>query len=399
MTDLVTARREPGPDPGRPDQAEPAPAGPPDASGGVALARLIGLARLTPPQAVEIGVGVLARAAALAEPDAEGPGEDRVGIGPLVVTADGQVVAGSTADGGPAGAPATVGTARATAEAVLADVARAARQGARRPDPAAERLLDELDRAVAELPVAGVAAAAEVLRAAAASIDRGTVRAELGALARAAGRTAGSTYGPGPSGTPPSTRARAAPSGRATPGGPRVAVRRIGAWLLSVLVLAGVVALEVGLLRDDIAKDIGLLLDAGRSGAEPSTTPEPDGLPVVPPAPAANGAVTGVDLRLLTPCAPGTPCTLRLLVRLVPGAEPQVVTWSYRIVDRCTGAAETAPGGTVTVPPAGERAAVVGTVALPALDGVAVVAVTDSPAIAASPPVSLGSCPSAGQAG
>jgi hypothetical protein len=112
----------------------------------------------------------------------------------------------------------------------------------------------------------------------------------------------------------------------------------------------------------------------------------------VPPAPAANGAVTGVDLRALGACAPDTPCSLRLLVELEPGAEPQVVTWSYRVVDRCTGATETAPGGTVTVPVGGTRAAVVGTLPLPSSPAVAVVAVTDVPAAAASPPVLVGSC-------
>jgi hypothetical protein len=69
-----------------------------------------------------------------------------------------------------------------------------------------------------------------------------------------------------------------------------------------------------------------------------------------------------------------------------------VVTWSYLLVDRCTGTTTPAPGGTLPVAPNGERAVAVGTVALPDLPSVAVVAVTDSPAAAASPPVSVGSC-------
>jgi hypothetical protein len=133
-------------------------------------------------------------------------------------------------------------------------------------------------------------------------------------------------------------------------------------------------------------------MDAGRGGEEPEDEPAPDGLPVVPPAPPAAGPVTGVDLRALTPCATGAPCTVRLLVQLLPAAEPRTVTWSYRIVDRCTGASSTGPGGEVAVPPQADRVAVVGVVALPALPGVAVLAVTDAPAVAASPPVSTGSC-------
>jgi hypothetical protein len=68
------------------------------------------------------------------------------------------------------------------------------------------------------------------------------------------------------------------------------------------------------------------------------------------------------------------------------------VTWSYLVVDRCTGVRDTAPGGKVAVPAAGRRAAVVGTVRLPAAKAVAVVAVTGSPAAAASPPLIVGTC-------
>jgi hypothetical protein len=205
--------------------------------------------------------------------------------------------------------------------------------------------------------------------------------------------------GAAPTGVP-STVVRAAPGRPAAPvERTGTAWRRVGAWVLSAVVLTGVVIVEVATLRDHITADINLLLDAGRGGAEPSAAPAPDGVPVVPPAPAAAGSVTGVDLRPLAECASGAPCTLRLLVRLVPGPDPQVVTWSYGIVDRCTGATSTAPGGTVTVPPGGARAAAIGTVVLPALQAVAVVAVTDLPAAAASPPVFAGSCLSDRQAG
>jgi hypothetical protein len=79
-------------------------------------------------------------------------------------------------------------------------------------------------------------------------------------------------------------------------------------------------------------------------------------------------------------------------VRLVPAPDPQIVTWTYQVIDRCTGAAATVPGGTVTVPAGGQRVAAVGTVALPDQRAVAVVAVTSLPAAAASPPVFTGSC-------
>jgi hypothetical protein len=398
-TERATDRDEPGPVPVLPDPREPAdragwPAGDPPAAGppaagppavaaaGVELTRLVGLVRLTPQQALEIAAGLLADVAGRAE---QGPvGADRV-----VVGGDGRVALVPAVDGGR----------RPAVAQLLADVAGAARLRGRHPDPAAQQLLDELDRVRTALPVAGVPAAARMLREAAAGIDRGTVRAELAALVRAVDATAAPAAAGGPARSP-RPEGRAAPAGPRAGGGTRSAARRAGAWLLSVLVLAAVVVLEVALLRDDVTTDIDLLLDAGRGGATPSAAaPQPDGLPVPAPAPAAAGSVAAVDLRPLAACAPGAPCAVRLLVRLVPGADAQVVTWSYRVMDRCTGALETVPGGTVTVPPQGAQAVAVGTVPLPALPGVAVVAVTELPAAAASAPVLIGSCLSDRQAG
>jgi len=249
----------------------------------------------------------------------------------------------------------------------------------------------ELDRAVTELQAVDVPVVAQRLGEAAATIDRAAVRAELRALVRAVDGEAAPAGSFGPAGAP-STVVHAAPARHAPDAAARTARRRVGAWLLSVLVLAAVVLVEVVLLRGHIAADIGRLLNAGRSGSGPSAAPKPDGLPLVAPAPAASGSVTAVQLRPLAPCAPGAACSLRLLVTLLPGDGPQHVAWSYRIVDRCTGAMDVAPGGSIPVPAGGERAAAVGTIALPAVRAVAVVAVTSLPAVAASPPVLVGSC-------
>jgi hypothetical protein len=86
-------------------------------------------------------------------------------------------------------------------------------------------------------------------------------------------------------------------------------------------------------------------------------------------------------------------------VRLVPSPAPQVVVWSYQVVDRCTPGSLFAPGGTVTVPPLADRAIAVGVVPLPPSPAVAVVAVTSTPAAAASSAVAVGSCPAAGPGG
>ncbi|MGY1607793.1 hypothetical protein [Geodermatophilus sp. SYSU D00700] len=350
-------------------------------SGGVALARLLALARLTTPQALELAAAVLEEAAQLPVPAGGTAAGSRGGLDRAVVGADGRVVLH----------PATTPTAPAVA-AVLVDVAAAARSRAGSDDPAADPLLAALDAAVADLPDAGVPAVTGRLTETVAAVDRDAARAELGALTRAIGAggptgAAPSRGGTGPAGAP-DTRAR--PVRRE---GSRTA-RRIGAWLLSAVVLAAVVTVEVVVLRDDIAADVEVLLDAGRSGEEPTAAePEPDGVEIPPPAPAAAGSVAGVDLRRLAGCEPGAPCTVRVQVRLVPGAADQQVTWSYLLADRCTGATSTAPGGTVTVPAGGTRAEAVGVVALPALPAVAVLAVTDLPAAAASAPLPVGSCP------
>jgi hypothetical protein len=109
--------------------------------------------------------------------------------------------------------------------------------------------------------------------------------------------------------------------------------------------------------------------------------------------------VAAVDLRALDTCSPGRSCTVRVLVRLVPAPDPQTVTWSYRLVNRCTGATDTAPGGTITVQPGVGQAVAVATVAVPQHSAVAVLAVTDRPAVAAGPPLLTGSCRSVGSTG
>jgi hypothetical protein len=170
--------------------------------------------------------------------------------------------------------------------------------------------------------------------------------------------------------------------------------------VLSLLVLAGIAVGEVGALRDHIAADVGALLDAGRSGSGPTTAPTPASPPPAAPAPAAAGAVQAVDLRAVAPCAAGTACLERLEVRLAPGTADRVVRWSYRLADRCTGATQGAPGGAVTVPPGARRVEATGLVALPpGVPAVAVFARTGAPAVAASPPVLVGSCPPAAATG
>jgi hypothetical protein len=342
----------------------------------VPLSRLLALAGLGPAQAAEVGAGLLA---AVAERPDTGAGDittDRIRI-----DVDGRVVLASE-----------VGN-HSTVPAALAEVAGCGRER----DPASDDLLVELDTAVATVASTGVPAAARRLEQVCAGIDRPAVRAELAALVRALAASAGEATEAGPGRPLGGHRERPAavpPSAR-----PRATGRRVWAWVLSIVVLVSVVAVEIALLRDDILADVNLLLEAGRSGSAPPGAAEPDGLPVPPPAPPSAGPVAGVDLRPLEACTPGAPCAVRVLVRLVPAPDPQTVSWSFRIMDRCTGETATAPGGTVTVPAGAGQATAVGTVVLPDRPAVALVAVTDLPAAAAAAPVLAGGCGSDGSTG
>jgi len=395
MTDLsiepVTERcpSEPGTASDRCDRDERWPADP-LSHRGVRLTRLIGLAVLTAPQVLEIGAGLLA-AARRSESNTDALGGGRITTDQAVIDTDGRVMLGPAFHDERNGRSSSrVVSTVAAVETLLADLAGAGR--ARRADPATDQLLAELDRAITLLPVAGVSEVAQMVEIGCAAIDRTLVRAELAALVSAIVESPGSARSNEPTGGLPSSVRGTEYGRRSTGGGTPTAGRRIGAWLLSVVVLAAVVLLEIAFLRDDIVADVDLLLDAGRSGSSPSTAPEADGLPVASFAPEAAGVVTAVDVRILEPCTPGAPCTVRVLVSLVPGPDAQVVTWSYRVVDRCTGTTNTAPGGSVTVPPGAGRAEAVDIVALPPVTAVAVVATTDRPAVAAAPPVLVETC-------
>ncbi|TKJ31387.1 hypothetical protein [Blastococcus sp. CCUG 61487] len=381
MEDLTTPRTDDLRDGPLPALGEEQPAGGPSPSAsGVALDRLLALARLSAAQALEVGAGVLAAAARRPVGDA---GIEQVVID-AVVTGEGTVVARS---GRPdSGRPVA---------AVLGDVAAAARLPGAAAD--AERYLAHLDRAVLDLGTGSLAVAARRLQEAAAELDGPVIRAELGALARAVGEMTGRA--------PRAASGRTLSSRTATEEVParrrRSAGRRVGAWLVSIAVLGTVVASGVALLGDDITRDLHLLLDAGREqdGGEDGGEVAGEVPPPPPPAPPAAGAVTGVDLRPLARCTPGALCSVRVLVRVVPAAAPQEVTWSYRVVDACTGEAATAPGGSVTVPPHADSGTVVGLVQLPAVAAAAVFAVTDAPAVAASAPVTTGTCSPPGPTG
>ena len=119
---------------------------------GVRLTRLIGLAGLTPPQAFEIGVALLAEAA-----ERSGPEDDELGGVQIVIDTNGGIVLVPGSPGcGDGSFPPAAGSAAGAVAAVLADLAGAARRRTGRPDPPGAQLLAELDAAVTQLSAAGI---------------------------------------------------------------------------------------------------------------------------------------------------------------------------------------------------------------------------------------------------
>jgi hypothetical protein len=171
---------------------------------------------------------------------------------------------------------------------------------------------------------------------------------------------------------------------------PAATFRRIGRrawpWLVAVAVVVLVVAAELALLKDRIGEDVARLRAAGGQPATSVASP-PGGLPPVPTqAPPAAGAVRAVRLRTLgPPCTPGRACGLVVRVDRVP---PGPTAWSFVVVDRCAGTVTTARGATT---PGTPGALGIATVVLPGAPALLVIAVTDTPARAASVPLTVGS--------
>jgi hypothetical protein len=336
----------------------------------LALTRLLSIARLTPAQAVALGAELLA---ALADRDTGAgtplrPEAVRVGR-------EGRARLSKTRHVDEATQPPAHGADLASAAVVLDSIREATR-----PSTADGGLMRALERAATEArsPDGRVATVAAILREADA-VGGVQARAELSRLVALA---AGS--GPAPRTSDPRRRRPRRP--------PRAIARAVAArswkWVLSLVVLVAAVVVEIVFLRDDISRDVLAVLEAGRFEATATGTP-PALPPIVAAAPTAAGAISRIDVRQIQPCASGADCALRVQVMVRPQAEPQTIRWDVRILDRCTGKSVTAPGGTVTVPPHGDRVDVVSTVRLPEAEALAVMAVTDLPVTTASAAVQV----------
>ena len=126
--------------------------------------------------------------------------------------------------------------------------------------------------------------------------------------------------------------------------------------------------------------------DAGAEAADEGGEARP--ADVEPPAPESAGPVTGVTIdREAGPCRPDAHCVVRVQVDLERAGAARRVDWEIHIVDRCTDEVQTRPGVTVTAQPGWTQVWGNSAIDLPSGTALAIVAVTDSPASAASSPL------------
>jgi hypothetical protein len=180
--------------------------------------------------------------------------------------------------------------------------------------------------------------------------------------------------------------------------------RAIAAWVAAVAVIALVAAAAV-ILSGRHGAGVATTLPPSASpapsptlppSAPPSAPPSPAASPLVgatPPAPATAGAVVGLSVTPEGPdgcaVAAGGSCKVQVNVDLAPQQAPMTVSFSLELVDRCTGASSTLPGGSVIAGPFYAFVWADTAVPFPSGDPETLFAVTSSPAQAASPGLSL----------
>lgn len=179
--------------------------------------------------------------------------------------------------------------------------------------------------------------------------------------------------------------------------------RWVAAGVAVLLLVAVAGALAAG-ARNGRSLSVAIVPHPGREASPvpvtgvraPARTPVPSPAPTGPRpvptlAPAAAGPITAIEIQPLAgACQPNATCAVQVTVRLQPQPAAEEVRWSFHVFDRCTGTTDVVPGASVTA--LAGWAYVYGTSwpDLPPAHPLALVAVTESPAAAASPAVLAG---------
>jgi len=372
-----------------------------EADGGCPLRRLLVVATLTPEQAALITAGVLGGLRALHQAGLwHGGLDDRT----VHVGETGQVRLGAWSLRGDMRDPEARRSAdREAAVRLLGRLGRSTRRPGRRPADRASVILRALEACGAEagemavlLDEAGQAAAA-VLREPAGERAAGELAALVGMLDRDSLPRPTPAQVPVPAAPPPPRHALRSPAAVWAPA-PHPA-RWVAGGLALLVIVAAAGALLVA-ARNPHSAAVAIVPRPGRSASPPPGTglraPTPSPLPTGPRqvptlAPAAAGPITGIEIQPLEgSCQPNATCPVQVTVRLAPQPSAEQVTWSFHVFDRCTGTTNVLPGTSVTA--LAGWAYVYGT-SWPELSAghlLALVAVTESPAAAASPAVLAG---------
>jgi hypothetical protein len=388
---------------------------------GVPLSRLVAAATLTPVQAAYIAARLLHGVAQLHE---AGICHGRLTAANVLIGVDGEPrltdwALASLADA--RGFDDTVAQDLTGARRLVADLARNADRPVVRHRGRFHGLMAELDRATTDED-AGAAASAERLELALldtvgdATSMAGT-RTEIGALVvtlvrrRSPHDASVGTSRPTPVPVPDTL-----PVGRLSEADWHRTRRR--PWLqagIGVLMVAALAAGGYAFAKEPARELVDWVLNRGgtqSAGPLPRTdrTPTSPGTstgdgegpagqtpgPVPALGPPRAGAITGVSLRPLAACSPGSTCMLRVTARITPSTSSREVVLQVSVANRCTGAIRSVPAETVTAQPGWTSVFVTSSVRLPRAGSLAAVAVTTAPARAASPPLLVpatgGSC-------
>jgi hypothetical protein len=109
--------------------------------------------------------------------------------------------------------------------------------------------------------------------------------------------------------------------------------------------------------------------------------------PVPQVAPRSAGFITKITQVPEATCRAGSPCAITVRIFIGQLTDTATMSWSFVVVDRCTGAQTPVAGGTMIAEPWWRSAYDTRTVQLPAGRALAVVARVDDPVQAASAPL------------
>jgi tRNA A-37 threonylcarbamoyl transferase component Bud32 len=351
---------------------------------GATVSRILTRATLTPAQAAHIASGLLAGLAMLHR---AGISHGRLHAGNVLVDDSGRVRLTDWAVSSLMDTEASARQDVAAARELIGELARnAGRPSAHtRKDGPQRETLEQLSETASTLTAETLASATEQLR------QPPDAQAEVGALVSAVvgqHREAPPRPVPPPEPVPVSSSPLAVPDGLLVRPARRLPLRwiAVAAAAVAVVVAIGIAVVSRGGTGHGTARAFAATPSHSTAPARSSVAPRPRApQPVV--APRSAGFVSRVTAIAEAACQPGSECPVTVRVYVRGLADIATMTWSYLLVDRCTGTRTRVDGGTMIAQPWWQSAYDTRSIALPATRSLAIVGVVDSPVRAASAPL------------